>query len=91
MEFAIPENVGLLLHQWQRKEAERPRAAKGFKMVLDECRKRIMWCGWWWSQETVLDKAASLFKSDVPKRFFYLTEEKRGGKKKSLGGSLLSV
>lgn len=36
-ESAIPENVGLLLCQWQGQEAERPRAAKGFKMALDEC------------------------------------------------------
>lgn len=37
-----------------------------------------MWRGWWWSQETGLDKAASLLKSDVPKRFAYLTEGRRG-------------
>lgn len=41
-----------------------------------------MWRGWWWSQETGLDKAASLLRSDVPKRFAYLTEEKRGGEKR---------
>lgn len=52
-------------------------------MALDECRKGIMWRDWWWSQETGLAKAESLFKSDVPKRFSYLTEEKRGGGKKA--------
>lgn len=83
MEFAIPENTGLLLYQWQEQEAERLRVAEGFRMLLDECTKGIIWRGWWWSQETGLDKAASLFKSDVPKRFSYLTEEKRGGEKKA--------
>lgn len=83
VEFAIPENIALFLYQWQEQEAERPRAAEGFKMLLDECTKGIIWRSWWWSQETGLAKAASIFKSDVPRRFSYLTEEKRGGEKKA--------
>lgn len=83
VEFAIPENVALFLYQWQEQEAERPRAAEGFKTLVDECMKGIIWRSWWWSQETGLAKAASIFKSDVPRRFSYLTEEKRGGKKKA--------
>lgn len=88
--FAIPENICLLLYQQEEQETGRPTAAKRFKMTLDEFMKGIIWHSCWWSQETRLDKAASFFKSDFPKRFFLFKKRKeRRKKKKGLDGSLL--
>lgn len=87
--FAIPENICLLLYQEEEQETGRPTAAKGFKMALDEFTKGIIWRSCWWSQETRLDKAASLFKSDFPKRCFLFQKRKERRKKEGLDGSLL--
>lgn len=46
--FEIPENIFLLLYQQKEQEMGRPRERKGFKTVLEEYTKGMIWRSCWW-------------------------------------------